>query len=110
VSRSYYKPEIGRGVSLKMAQRKSAELRAAPAGMGSRKPELQSSMCGAERLNGENLAVEQRPVEALIPYARNARTHSDAQVAEIAASVRAFGWTNPILVDGWNGIIAGTAA
>lgn len=53
------------------------------------------------------LAVEYRPAEALIPYARNARTHSDAQVAQIAASVREFGWTNPILVDGENGIIAG---
>ena len=48
-----------------------------------------------------------RPLESLIPYARNARTHSDAQVAQIAASIRAFGWTNPILVDGENGIIAG---
>ena len=56
---------------------------------------------------GLDLAVEHRPVEALIPYARNARTHSDAQVAEIAASIREFGWTNPILVDGDNGIIAG---
>ena len=61
----------------------------------------------AERLAGRHLAVEHRPVEALVPYARNARTHSDAQVAEIAASIRAFGWTNPILVDGENGIIAG---
>jgi DNA modification methylase len=46
-------------------------------------------------------------VTSLIPYARNARTHSDAQVAEIAASIRAFGWTNPILVDGENGVVAG---
>ncbi|MGD9507000.1 MAG: site-specific DNA-methyltransferase [Geminicoccaceae bacterium] len=53
------------------------------------------------------LAVTYRPVEALIPYARNARTHSDAQVAQIAASIRTFGFTNPILVDGDNGIIAG---
>lgn len=45
--------------------------------------------------------------DALIPYARNARTHSDAQVAQIAASIREFGFTNPILVDGLNGIIAG---
>jgi hypothetical protein len=43
----------------------------------------------------------------LIPYARNARTHSDAQVAQIAAAIREFGWTNPILVDGENGVIAG---
>jgi DNA modification methylase len=53
------------------------------------------------------LAVEYRSVMGLIPYARNARTHSDAQVAEIAASIREFGFTNPILVDGDNGIIAG---
>ena len=43
----------------------------------------------------------------MIPYARNSRTHSDEQVAQIAASVREFGWTNPVLVDGENGIIAG---
>jgi len=48
-----------------------------------------------------------RKVADLIPYARNARTHNDAQVAQIAASIREFGWTNPILVDGANGIIAG---
>jgi ParB-like chromosome segregation protein Spo0J len=53
------------------------------------------------------LAVEYRPASSLIPYARNARTHSDAQVAQIAASIREYGWTNPILVDGENGIIAG---
>jgi DNA modification methylase len=53
------------------------------------------------------LAIDYRPVSGLIPYARNARTHTDAQVAEIAASIRAFGWTNPLLVDGENGIIAG---
>lgn len=51
--------------------------------------------------------IENRPIEALIPYARNSRTHSDAQVAQIAASIREFGWTNPVLVDGSNGIIAG---
>ena len=43
----------------------------------------------------------------LTPYARNARTHSDAQVAQIAASIKEFGWTNPILVDGEKGLIAG---
>ncbi len=53
------------------------------------------------------LAVQYRPVAALIPYARNPRTHFDAQVAEIAASIREFGFTNPILVDGESGIIAG---
>ena len=46
-------------------------------------------------------------VAELVPYARNARTHSDAQVAQIAASIREFGFTNPILVDGERGVIAG---
>ena len=53
------------------------------------------------------LQVEQRSVAELIPYASNSRTHSDAQVAQIAASIKEFGWTNPILVDGDNSIIAG---
>lgn len=52
-------------------------------------------------------AVERRAVSDLIPYARNARTHSDEQVAQIAASIKEWGWTNPILVDGDGGIIAG---
>lgn len=47
------------------------------------------------------------PVESLIPYANNARTHSDEQVAQVAASIREFGFTNPILVDERNSIIAG---
>lgn len=51
--------------------------------------------------------IEQWPVGRLIPYARNPRTHSDAQVAQIAASIREFGFTNPILVDTHAGIIAG---
>lgn len=53
------------------------------------------------------LKIVYRKVEDLIPYARNARVHSDAQVAEIAASIKEYGWTNPILLDGQNGIIAG---
>lgn len=53
------------------------------------------------------LKIEQRAVADLIPYAANSRTHSDAQVAQIAASIREFGWTNPILIDGDNTIIAG---
>ena len=53
------------------------------------------------------LAVEYRPLGRLIPYARNARTHSDAQIDQIVASIREFGWTNPVLVDGANGVIAG---
>jgi ParB-like chromosome segregation protein Spo0J len=46
--------------------------------------------------------IVMRSVESLIPYARNARTHSDAQVAQIAGSIREFGFTNPVLVDGEN--------
>jgi DNA modification methylase len=54
-----------------------------------------------------DLQIAWRPLGELIPYARNPRTHSDRQVAQIAASIREFGWTNPVLVDGANGIIAG---
>jgi ParB-like chromosome segregation protein Spo0J len=46
-------------------------------------------------------------VEALIPYIRNARTHTDAQIAQIAASIREFGFTNPILIDSERGVVAG---
>jgi ParB-like chromosome segregation protein Spo0J len=48
----------------------------------------------------EPLNVEYRPVATLIPYIRNPRTHTPAQVANIAASIVEYGWTNPILVDG----------
>lgn len=51
--------------------------------------------------------ITARAIDSLIPYARNARTHSDAQVAQIAASLREFGWTNPILVDAQGGVVAG---
>ncbi|HRI90360.1 MAG TPA: site-specific DNA-methyltransferase [Accumulibacter sp.] len=53
------------------------------------------------------LNVEYRKVETLIPCARNPRTHTAEQVAKIAASIVEYGWTNPILVDGDNGIVAG---
>ena len=51
--------------------------------------------------------VERRLIAELIPYARNARTHSDAQVAQIAASITEWGWTTPVLVDETGSIIAG---
>lgn len=51
--------------------------------------------------------IETRLVADIIPYAANSRTHSDAQVAQIAASIKEFGWTNPILVAGDDTIIAG---
>lgn len=53
------------------------------------------------------LVLTSRRLEELIPYARNARTHTDEQVEQIAASIREFGWTNPVLVDEAGGIIAG---
>lgn len=53
------------------------------------------------------LQIHYRPIESLIPYANNAKQHSDAQVAQIAASIREFGWGAPILVDGKNNVIAG---
>lgn len=51
--------------------------------------------------------IERRPIGSLIPYARNSRTHSDAQIQQLAASMREWGWTNHVLVDEVGGIIAG---
>jgi ParB-like chromosome segregation protein Spo0J len=51
--------------------------------------------------------LESVGIEFLIPYANNARKHSDEQVAQIAASIREFGFNNPVLIDADNGIIAG---
>ena len=53
------------------------------------------------------MKIEQVKLDALIPYARNSRTHSDAQVAQIAASIKEFGFTNPVLIDETGSIIAG---
>jgi ParB-like chromosome segregation protein Spo0J len=53
------------------------------------------------------MQVEQINIETLIPYANNARTHSDAQVAQIAASIREFGFNKPVLIDEQSSIIAG---
>jgi DNA modification methylase len=53
------------------------------------------------------MQIVKRLVTELIPYINNSRTHSDEQIAQISASIKEFGWTNPILVDGDNGIIAG---
>ena len=54
-----------------------------------------------------DLQIEYRSIDALIPYVRNARTHSEEQIAQIAASIREFGFNNPILIDGQHGVIAG---
>jgi len=56
-----------------------------------------------------DLVVERRPIDRLIPYIRNARTHTEEQVAQVAASIVEFGWTNPILVGADRVIIAGHA-
>ena len=53
------------------------------------------------------LNVKYRKVEDLIPYVNNSRKHSDEQIAQISASIKEFGWTNPILIDVTNSIIAG---
>jgi hypothetical protein len=57
--------------------------------------------------SADTMKIVQKPVDTLIPYINNSRIHSDSQVAQIAASIKEFGWTNPILIDGENGIIAG---
>jgi DNA modification methylase len=51
--------------------------------------------------------VERWAIEKLVPYARNARTHSDEQISQLAASIKEWGWTTPVLVDEAGGIIAG---
>lgn len=53
------------------------------------------------------MKIESIKLDKLIPYARNSRTHSDQQVAQVAASIREFGFTNPVLIDSEDGIIAG---
>jgi len=55
----------------------------------------------------EKASIEYVSLETLVPYARNAKKHSDEQVAQIAASIREFGFNNPVLVGADNGIIAG---
>ena len=58
-------------------------------------------------MKNSNLKIEYRPTDQLIPYVNNARKHSDKQISQIAASIKEFGFCNPILVDGENGVIAG---
>lgn len=53
------------------------------------------------------LNIAYRAIDSLKPYKRNARTHSDVQVEQIAASIKEFGWTNPILIDGEGVVVAG---
>ena len=58
-------------------------------------------------MDEKRTTIKETAVGELIPYASNSRTHSQEQVAQIAASIKEFGFTNPILTDGENGIIAG---
>jgi ParB-like chromosome segregation protein Spo0J len=51
--------------------------------------------------------LETLPIDSLVPYARNARTHSPEQVAAVARSIQRFGFTNPVLIDAEGGIVAG---
>jgi ParB-like chromosome segregation protein Spo0J len=57
--------------------------------------------------NSNRLEIKYLLIDELIPYSRNPRTHSEEQIAQIAASIREFGFTNPILIDSNQGIIAG---
>jgi DNA modification methylase len=67
-------------------------------------PERRESLL---RAAPSELTVQHRPIESLAPYGKNPRSHSEAQVDQIAASIREYGWTNPVLVDGEHGVIAG---
>src|ERR1700687_4765416 len=64
-------------------------------------------MNGQAKHTADRLTVQYWPLDRLIPFARNARTHSDAQIAEVAGSIRAFGFTNPILVGEDGDVVAG---
>jgi len=64
--------------------------------------------CASEQ-SSPTLKVELVSVDKLVPYARNARLHSDEQVASIAGSIREFGFNNPVLIDGEDGIICSRA-
>lgn len=62
---------------------------------------------GERLIQRKDMSITMLPMDKLLPYARNSRTHSPAQVAQIAASMREFGWTNPVLIDEHQMIIAG---
>jgi hypothetical protein len=62
------------------------------------------------QVESQRLQVVYWPIEKLIPFARNPRTHSEEQINQIAASIREFSWTNPVLIDPDGVIIAGHAS
>ena len=70
-------------------------------------PNKQAVILNIYRFFMTDLSIEYKSVDDLIPYVNNSRTHSDEQVTQVAASIKEFGFTNPILIDENNGIIAG---
>ena len=70
-------------------------------------PNKQAFILNIYRFFMADLSIEYKHVDDLIPYVNNSRTHSDEQVTQIAASIKEFNFTNPILVDEQGGIIAG---
>ncbi len=73
------------------------------------KPRTTRKPAAGAAAQADRLRVEYAPIGAFIPYARNSRTHSPAQIARLRASIREFGFTNPVLTDGAMGILAGHA-
>src|SRR5258705_3866557 len=70
------------------------------------KPNSDNS-CFSPLASAGELAIQLRPIASLTPHRRNARTHSRKQVQQIARSIETFGFTNPVLIDAANGILAG---
>ena len=70
-------------------------------------PNKQAVILNIYRFFMTDLSIEYKSVDDLIPYINNSRTHSDEQVTQVVASIKEFGFTNPILIDENNGIIAG---
>lgn len=70
-------------------------------------PNKQAVILNIYRFFMADLSIEYKRVDDLIPYVNNSRTHSDEQVTQVAASIKEFGFTNPLLIDEQGGIIAG---
>src|ERR1700719_2768500 len=87
-----------------------------PAGKSANTSPLSARARARARVGGENQKpwpadkVERWAIDRLIPYAKNARTHSDAQIAAIAASIKEWGWTTPVLVGGEDGGLITTSS
>ena len=77
--------------------------------MQARNETASGERAGSGTLDNVNRNIEFVPVEQLLPYEANARTHSRKQIRQIANSIERFGFTNPVLIDDQNGIIAGHA-